>query len=591
MEHRPSPLILLAALAAVMLASGCTGLDPAALAKSNSMIQQFLDDHPNAQIKVTHFTAEQAKNMIDQIRSDCDNPYLDEKEFYRVNITDTDTNFFAVVWIDWANRSIECVYKIGTEGKTIEKPTEGECESHASYKCDSGNLYWFDSCGNKQEKKEYCQYGCSGQSCLGNCSSHAAYRCYGDHVYWFDSCGNKQDKKEYCDYGCENGFCKARPAEKTCEEAGGYCIWPATATTTESGGASTATGMLIITAVATSTTTEQVVYQCEDGYAVGSYFCKEGGICCVPKEATDFCGSSTQGPCSSDSDCITGGCSGQVCQSVQEEPVISTCDYRDCYNAEKYGKACRCVNPTAQVTGGMTESESGKCMWTSSGCVGEDKALGNVLEYGRQVCCSGLKQITASHPDTFPGRENVCLEVVGINGYCTKCGDGVCKSPENFCNCPEDCKSAIICTDWDGGQNYFQIGTTTLGDSSLTDHCNEDGTLTEKYCSGNQIAAEVYQCPNGCSNGACIFPVNEQQCINASGQWIKIQIFKDLSNYSVCVLPTTDGGKICTDGSQCTAGYCLANNSQATTGQCPTTNPTFGCRYILNDGKNSMLCD
>jgi eight-cysteine-cluster-containing protein len=62
-----------------------------------------------------------------------------------------------------------------------------------------------------------------------------------------------------------------------------------------------------------------------------------------------FCGTSTRGACASDSDCMAGGCSGQVCQSVAEPPVISTCEYRDCYDAQAYGLACACI--------------SGKCGW------------------------------------------------------------------------------------------------------------------------------------------------------------------------------------------------------------------------------------
>jgi eight-cysteine-cluster-containing protein len=63
----------------------------------------------------------------------------------------------------------------------------------------------------------------------------------------------------------------------------------------------------------------------------------------------DFCGRSTNGQCSSDADCITGGCSGQVCQSKNEEPIITTCEYRDCYNPQPYGLTCGC--------------KASKCQW------------------------------------------------------------------------------------------------------------------------------------------------------------------------------------------------------------------------------------
>jgi len=62
----------------------------------------------------------------------------------------------------------------------------------------------------------------------------------------------------------------------------------------------------------------------------------------------EFCGYSTYGNCNSDADCITGGCSGQVCQSRMEEPVITTCEFRECYNAEIYAYKCRCLNKKCQ---------------------------------------------------------------------------------------------------------------------------------------------------------------------------------------------------------------------------------------------------
>ncbi len=67
-------------------------------------------------------------------------------------------------------------------------------------------------------------------------------------------------------------------------------------------------------------------------------------------EATgDFCGWSTYGECSSDADCSEGGCSGQVCESKNEEPTITTCEWMDCYDSKAYGVRCKCIE--------------GKCQW------------------------------------------------------------------------------------------------------------------------------------------------------------------------------------------------------------------------------------
>jgi len=69
---------------------------------------------------------------------------------------------------------------------------------------------------------------------------------------------------------------------------------------------------------------------------------------CLSLTNEEFCGSSTYGNCVSDSDCMGGGCSGQVCQSKNEEGVITTCEYRDCYAAKDYGLECKCADNKCQ---------------------------------------------------------------------------------------------------------------------------------------------------------------------------------------------------------------------------------------------------
>lgn len=64
--------------------------------------------------------------------------------------------------------------------------------------------------------------------------------------------------------------------------------------------------------------------------------CKKDGV----KEG--FCGTSTKGRCSSDDECIVSGCSSQVCQSKYEEAIITTCEYKECYDAVKYDMKCGC---------------------------------------------------------------------------------------------------------------------------------------------------------------------------------------------------------------------------------------------------------
>ncbi|QQG39071.1 MAG: eight-cysteine-cluster domain-containing protein [Candidatus Woesearchaeota archaeon] len=67
-----------------------------------------------------------------------------------------------------------------------------------------------------------------------------------------------------------------------------------------------------------------------------------------PINNEQFCGSSTFGECSNNKECTSGGCSGQICQSIHEEPAITTCEYRTCYNNEAYNLDCQCIQNKCQ---------------------------------------------------------------------------------------------------------------------------------------------------------------------------------------------------------------------------------------------------
>ena len=61
------------------------------------------------------------------------------------------------------------------------------------------------------------------------------------------------------------------------------------------------------------------------------------------------------------------------------------------------------------------------------------------------------------------------------------------------------------CTDSGGGKDYYVKGTTTDAVTTKMDSCWSDGIrLSERYCIGDALGVITYECPNGCSNGACI---------------------------------------------------------------------------------------
>ena len=92
-----------------------------------------------------------------------------------------------------------------------------KCKSENSYMCFDNDVYWYDSCGNREEIKEKCASNqiCNNGTC--QCTPHASSKCYDGDVYWYDSCGNKEEIKEKCDSNqvCNNGSCQCTPHESS----------------------------------------------------------------------------------------------------------------------------------------------------------------------------------------------------------------------------------------------------------------------------------------------------------------------------------------------------------------------------------------
>ena len=156
-----------------------------------------------------------------------------------------------------------------------------ECESHYEKRCYRGDVWWYDSCGNREEKYEECGedetgewsepfckdgdvykkrnviergcsdgecyertakdymlvekceegYSCVDGECVEECESHYEKRCYEGDVWWYDSCGNREEKYEECgEKECVNGECvlgcedECSRGEAKCEEDHTYWV-------------------------------------------------------------------------------------------------------------------------------------------------------------------------------------------------------------------------------------------------------------------------------------------------------------------------------------------------------------------------------
>ena len=87
------------------------------------------------------------------------------------------------------------------------------------------------------------------------------------------------------------------------------------------------------------------------------------------------------------------------------------------------------------------------------------------------------------------------------------------------------------CTDSDGGENYFvrgQVDSSVNG--TLSDSCGANDRLTENYCTPtNSTAKSFYDCPYGCTNGACL----EKLTTFSDGSSIKNLTFNETGNQTV----------------------------------------------------------
>jgi len=145
-----------------------------------------------------------------------------------------------------------------------------------------------------------------------------------------------------------------------------------------------------------------------------------------------------------------------------------------------------------------------------------------------------------------------------------------------------DCSKAVLCTDSDGGKNYYKKGDvsgvtkcsdqskcitpSTVSDSCLICDpiCHESGTtLSEYFCDGRFRYVESHTCPNGCKDGACIV-----KCTGIEMVWYLDgkEIRREAYNY------TSDG---CGGGFRCLTGneidpscYSLQNCQNICKGEC-----------------------
>ena len=100
----------------------------------------------------------------------------------------------------------------------------------------------------------------------------------------------------------------------------------------------------------------------------------------------------------------------------------------------------------------------------------------------------------------------------------------------------------------------------------------------------------------GCTTPAPVsvlaLPQTEQQCVAEGHRWVCNGIPGE-GCPMICVMRTTDAGKICTDTSQC-QGACIASDQYARNGTCSAQSSIGGCQFYLDSQRRPggpKICD
>lgn len=123
-------------------------------------------------------------------------------------------------------------------------------------------------------------------------------------------------------------------------------------------------------------------------------------------------------------------------------------------------------------------------------------------------CCEGLEPIPCDYPDSN-GSCNPCLG----GSVCAKCGDNICGTGENLCNCPEDCKHPETCAEegeYVSGSkeccgNLNKIACSKPMPDGTCSECKDEVFICAKCPDGECGKGESScNCPQDCKPSTCV---------------------------------------------------------------------------------------
>ncbi len=147
MKKRGNLAVLVLLSIAVLTLAGCAGvLNPAGFFKADPEIQKFLEEYPDADFTLTHFSAEESVSEFANIQKICGKELKTGKELYKAEIKDPATSLSIISYFDMENQLMECVRKFGNlPQKTPDfKTPDGKNPDDAPSDCPAGIKISYD---------------------------------------------------------------------------------------------------------------------------------------------------------------------------------------------------------------------------------------------------------------------------------------------------------------------------------------------------------------------------------------------------------------------------------------------------------------
>ncbi len=363
------------------------------------------------------------------------------------------------------------------------------CNSHQYFACFDDDVYWYDSCDNREEKKEDC-----GEN---SCDAFGANYCKEGDVYHQRTCYDKgcsegscfsnpfedEEMVEECPYGCENGACITQCTQNSDCGTDGFVGDP--------------------TCSADDVYQDYRTYTCNNPGTKDSYCSHTDTLTLKEDCGEDYCEAWGSNYCKNDDvyrkrTCHKQGCATGSCFDTPstEEELVKTCEY-GCSDSECIVPSCTQDSDcgTDGLTGGLF-------------CSAND-----VYQDYRTYTCNnpGTAYSYCSHTDT-PQLQEDCggdyCDAFGAN-YCKQgnlyrkrtCYDLGCSGGACFNNpfedeklveeCPYGCEDnacviPVCIKDSDCGTDGWVCDTTCSNDDVYQDYrtytCNNPGTK-DSYCS------------------------------------------------------------------------------------------------------------